>query len=107
MCQFLAEKLNMDDPSKFFTAGLFSLLDALMDAHLEDILQSMPFSDDLTRAVLCHEGQIGVVLRTVLAYEGGEWDEVRLGNIGPQDIWNSYLEAVQWAGVAQHSMYQR
>lgn len=105
MCQILAEKLNMHDPGKYFTAGLFSLLDALMDVHLEDIIEQMPFSEDLVRAVLCHEGEIGIVLHTVIAYEKGEWGEVHLGSLDREQIWDSYLQALDWSGVAKHAVY--
>ena len=106
MCQLIAEKLQMDEPDMFFTAGLFSMLDALMDFHLEDILQQMPFSDDLSRAVLKHDGQIGVVLHTVVAYEAGDWNEIHLGSLGQEDIWDSYLKAIEWAGIASNSMFK-
>lgn len=107
MCQHLAEKLQMEEPDKFFTAGLFSMLDALMDSHLEDIIQQMPFSDDLTRAVLKHDGQIGVVLHTVVAYESGDWKEIHLGSLGQEEIWDAYLKAIEWAGVASGSMFKK
>ena len=106
MCQELSARLLLDEPSMFFTAGLFSLLDALMDMPHEEIFEELPFSEEIVSAVLKHEGQIGLVLHTVIAYESGSWSEVHLGSLGQEDIWNAYLHAIEWADIASHSMYK-
>ena len=38
MCELLAEKMRLKNTESFFTVGLFSVLDALMDQPLKDIL---------------------------------------------------------------------
>ncbi len=41
-----------------FTVGLFSVLGALMDQPMEEILSMLPMSDDITRALLQYEGRV-------------------------------------------------
>lgn len=83
-----------------FTAGLFSALDALLDLPMEQILESLPLTEELTEALLERTGPIGEVLACAIAYERGEWDAVRLGNLDAATIRDCYLEAVEWAGQA-------
>ncbi len=96
MCQSLAEELNRDDQDAFFTVGLFSALDALMDSPLQSILEGLPLSDDIKGAILNHEGAMGAALKCVLFYERGEWDNVRCLNLEPSTIREAFLQSASW-----------
>ena len=52
MCEKLAEALKMDRPDRFFLVGLFSVLDAIFDRPLEEILKTLPLAPDIA-AGLC------------------------------------------------------
>lgn len=97
MCQLLAEKAREPEPETFFTAGLFSALEALLSMPLDQILNALPLSDDLKRALLGHEGVIGEALHCVLAYELTQWDKARFKGLAPGDITEAYVEATKWA----------
>ena len=98
MCELLAIKLHLADKDSFFTIGLFSTLDALMDQPLRDILASLPLSDVINNALLSYQGQSGEVLRTVLAYEEGlEMEEIKQLGLTITAVKDIYLEALQWA----------
>ena len=82
----------------FFTVGLFSALDVLMDNTMEEILTQLPLANHISDALLYHTGLHGEVLASVLAYERGEWDLVQPNILDRQQFSDCYLKAIQWAG---------
>jgi EAL and modified HD-GYP domain-containing signal transduction protein len=97
MCQLLAEKTGESDPEVYFTAGLFSALEALLSMPLDQILAALPLSDALKCALLQHEGRLGEALHCVLEYEQTRWDGARFRNLPPAEITEAYVEAARWA----------
>lgn len=99
MCEHLAERAHVPHPEIYFTVGLFSTLDALLDMSMEDLLQSLPLSEELRGALLERTGKMGEALDCVVHYERGDWDAVRFADLPPEEIRASYLEALEWAQV--------
>jgi EAL and modified HD-GYP domain-containing signal transduction protein len=97
MCESLGRSLGADAPEKFFTMGLLSVLDALYDASMEDILKNLPLQDDLLEALTLGTGPMGTVLNCVKAYEQGEWLELKCLQLPPATIREFYVEAIDWA----------
>lgn len=104
MCQILSEKKMVDDTNVYFTAGLFSLMDALMDAPLAEILEPMPFSDELKSGVIELSGCIGETLKAVLAYEKGDWSHIDIPGIDGDDISGSYMQSLEWTKQATNNL---
>jgi len=96
MCERLARALGVKDPDPFFTMGLFSVLDALLDMPLPKALNLLSLSKDVQDALLKREGIPGTVLKCVLAYERGNWDDVTCANLDNESIRDAYLDAVEW-----------
>lgn len=66
-----------DHMADAFMLGLFSLIDALLDRSLEELLNAMPLSDDVRGALLEPEETLfRMVYLLILAYERGDWSEV-------------------------------
>jgi len=59
-----------------YLLGMFSTLNYLIDAPLEDILAEIPVADEIKNALLAHEGRCGALYDLVLSYERGDWNEV-------------------------------
>lgn len=97
MCELLAETLEEPKPEILFTIGLFSVLDALMDMSLEDILNQVPLAQDVKEALLRHTGPYGRILSSVIAYERADWPHVRLQGLNPIEVVDCYLAAVEWS----------
>ncbi|MEZ0372385.1 MAG: EAL and HDOD domain-containing protein [Candidatus Sericytochromatia bacterium] len=97
MCELLASELKMARNEAHFIVGLFSVLDALMDIPLEEILAQVPLSKDVIDALLRREGELGKLIDWVLAYEAGEWDRLSDYPLGADSILGCYLDAVSWA----------
>ena len=76
---------------EYFTVGLFSILDALMDQSLEDIVTELALSDETKSALIHLEGPLGVVLKDVLEYEREPFSIK-----GVDDPAQTYLQAISW-----------
>lgn len=107
MCELTAKQLKRQNPGSYFTAGLLSLLDALLDRKLEDIVAQMPLSAELELALVTGGGDIGQILKAVTAYEAGRFEESILPGMTHDGLWNIYLESLVWADVTQHAMVSK
>jgi c-di-GMP phosphodiesterase len=96
MCEVLGGNRAVDASDGHFTVGLFSVADALLGSPMEDVLETLPFSDEIRAALLRREGPKGELLTTVVAYEQGEFPAVD-SDVSPAQ---AYGDAVTWAGEA-------
>ena len=96
MCENIAKRTEHPDPDLFFTTGLFSTLDALMDRPLEEIVEQLPLSDALRAALLRREGDAGRALTWTLAYEEWQWSRLDPSEIDPAILETAFLEAIEW-----------
>lgn len=63
-----------------YLMGMFSTLQFLIAAPLEDILAEVAISEDVKAALLNHEGRCGMLYDLILAYERADWAAInRLG----------------------------
>jgi EAL and modified HD-GYP domain-containing signal transduction protein len=99
MCELLAEAAGLEPLDSYFTVGLFSALDILMEKELNEIIKPLPLGEDLIIALLRKEGVLGEALRCVLAYETSDFDNAKFQNLEPNDIFVTNIEAVSWANM--------
>jgi EAL and modified HD-GYP domain-containing signal transduction protein len=85
-----------------FMVGLFSLLDAMLDQPLEEIVKDLPVSDTLRHALLDHSGTEGEILAAVLDYERGLMPETL--PLAAGDIFECWQRAVQWVDSLRGSL---
>lgn len=104
MCELLAQAMALQGKEVFFTIGLFSVLDAMLDMPMPEVLTSLPLADDISCALLSHKGIMGDTLRCVLAYERGNWDDVICQALDRQVIRDAYLEALAWASEIRNQL---
>ncbi|WP_456296551.1 EAL domain-containing protein [Vibrio sp. AK197] len=84
-----------------FLIGLFSILDALLDLSLPQLVEQLPLSDEIKRALLEREGPLGQLLTIEASFEQGDWEEVErlcvvLG-VDPQRVLNALMDAQMWS----------
>jgi c-di-GMP-related signal transduction protein len=87
-----------------FLMGLFSLLDAIVDRPLEDLLNQLALAADVRETLLGKpllRNAITSAYELVLAYEKAEWEEfapaaARLG-VPQEAIPGVYLDAINWS----------
>jgi c-di-GMP-related signal transduction protein len=101
-CEMMGEvKGSKVKPSELFTLGLFSLLDAILDHSMEDVIKKLPLSDAIKKALVQQEGLFIRYLRLIDSYEKGNWEEVsgiasELGLDEPT-LPEHYGKALSWA----------
>jgi EAL and modified HD-GYP domain-containing signal transduction protein len=97
MCEQLGGSSDKNSKKKLFTVGLFSVLDALLDKKMDKILNELPLADDIKGALLRYEGGMGLILKSVISYEQGHWDDIQISQSTSGMLSEKYLTAVSWA----------
>ncbi len=59
-----------------YLMGMFSTLDYLIDAPLEEILSEVPLADPVREALLQKTGRCGTLYQLVLSYEAADWTKI-------------------------------
>jgi EAL and modified HD-GYP domain-containing signal transduction protein len=96
------ERAASSEPSEHFTVGLFSVVDALMDAPMDEVLSTLPFPDDVRHAIVARRGDKGRLLDCVLALEAGEFERAESIRGDADDL---YVESMEWANVASDGLF--
>jgi c-di-GMP phosphodiesterase len=99
-CELAGEHLNTVQ-GELFTLGMFSVIDALMDSAIEEVLASIPFPGDMRQALIAHVGDKGVLLDCLQALEAGDFDRAEGLVPGAAPI---YLDALVWANEAANPL---
>ena len=92
----LAIEIGHTDTERYFIAGLFSALDALLDLPMEQAILNVPISEEIRQAIIEGSGDVGKVLNCVLAYEAGDWRRACDEPFDCVTVSNAYLDAVSW-----------
>jgi len=95
MSELLAPSMSASR-DRAFTAGLFSLLDAMTGRPMADLVGELPFDDRLTEALVDHAGPEGRVLAATLAYERGDFDAAA-EHVLPEVLSHAYQQAIEWS----------
>ncbi len=79
MCEMLAASSRLSiGKEKAFLTGMFSLLDALLDNSLEQLLTLLPLESDVREALLNHHGELGQILALLDAYDQADWEKIAI-----------------------------
>ena len=100
-CELAAEPLGWSNPAELFTLGLFSVIDAMMDAPMQDVVESLPLADDMRDALVFRRGEKGQLLDCVVALEDGDYT---VAPIVPSSG-ELYLRSIIWANTAAESLF--
>ncbi len=102
MCEILAGSALPEERETLFTIGLFSVADALLDSPMSEVLDSLPFTDEIQTALLRREGPKGELLAAVTSYERGEFPTLPSSGSAPS-LAGAYRSALEWADEASPS----
>lgn len=107
MCEMFGKAIGESQAESYFLTGLFSVLDAIMDIPMTEVVASIPLADEVILALTKHEGKIGLALNTVLAMEQGDWNQVIKSGINSDILRNIYFESTKWATILMEEVYGR
>lgn len=89
------------ETSELFTLGLFSLIDAIMDASMEDLMSQISLSSNIKEVLISRTGDLSGYLNLVESYEKGDWEEIEeatiIMGIDHDDLPRQYMESLSWA----------
>ncbi len=93
-CELAGETQHAVSNNELFTLGLFSVIDALFDTPMEELLDKLPLAPDLCDALVRHKGPKGELLDCLTALEDGDFDTAH--DIVPT-AGDLYISALAWA----------
>ena len=108
-CELLAQThAPAEQAQQAFVTGLFSLLDVLMGEPLDQLLGSIPLTDDIRAALLTRKGKLGFYLAFCEDFEKADWQRVaantvRLG-LNEEKVSHLYLSATAWVNQQLQAM---
>ncbi|MDD7148507.1 MAG: signal transduction protein, partial [Lachnospiraceae bacterium] len=86
--------------SELFLTGLFSVLDLILNLPLEEALQKVNLSQEITDALVYQKGDLAPVYKFLLAYENADWQEISrqviVMNQTTDAVYDAYITSVQW-----------
>ncbi|MCP4673104.1 MAG: HDOD domain-containing protein [Desulfobacula sp.] len=108
MCEKLGGVFNTDlKKDELFTLGLFSLMDAMLDCKMEEILTHINFSDRMQEALLGENSEFNKILKIVISIDQGDWENNFFSYISGKSIESKlpdlYLESVKMANSLVNS----
>jgi len=98
--QLIGQELNKDS-NEMFLLGLFSLIDAMLDRNMKEILKQLSISEKIKEALIDRKGELYVFIRLIETYETGNWTAFRYAQkksgMGDIKILDFYVQAITWA----------
>lgn len=83
-----------------FIVGLFSLLDALLDRNLEEVLGQLSLTKEIEQAILSRAGLLGSMLELYECIDSGDWEKIdqisRLLGFSAKTVEKTYQDAEEW-----------
>ena len=99
MCELLAEQANLGSLGSYFTAGMFSALDILMERDIKSLIEPLPLSEEVVNALLHRKGSMGEAINCALAYEMSKQETAQFENLSSNDFFVAHVEAISWANM--------
>ncbi|SFD32963.1 EAL and HDOD domain-containing protein [Pseudoalteromonas denitrificans] len=100
-CELIAIKVSPGMSNNAFILGLFSLIDAILDKPMEDILLTLPISDNIKDALLGKNNILLNILEVEKAYEKASWWAMKKAceklNLDEDSLAKYYTESISWA----------
>jgi EAL and modified HD-GYP domain-containing signal transduction protein len=107
LCESLAPLVGEPKrQSDYFFLGLLSSIDVLMRRPMRAVLAELPIAPDVAAALMGEENPLRNVLRAVISYEQGDWEECsemakRLA-LKEETLCELYMQALRWSHELTH-----
>ncbi len=99
-CEALTRLSGQGLPDTAYTVGLFSVLDAMLDLPMPDILAQLPLPPEVAAALADRSGLYGTTLARVLALERNESQPTPISPPSEAQAAQTYLECIERADQA-------
>lgn len=100
-CELIGLKVEMHREShELFLLGLLSVMDALLNVRMSDVLAEIPVDDEIKKALLGRPSRYRPIFEVVLDYESATWEQLansaRHVGLHEQFLPDLYLRSVRW-----------
>jgi c-di-GMP-related signal transduction protein len=76
-CELIGAKVTMcRETHELFLLGLLSVMDALLNMRMSDVLAEIPVNDDMRKAVLGQASRYRPIFEVLLDYQSGTWKQL-------------------------------
>ncbi len=101
-CESIAADISMKGKElDLFFIGMLSVVDALVDRPMAEILDEISISDEVREALVEGRTPAANVLQLIIAYQQGEWEKVTemcaMLGVDEEHIPEHYYKAITWA----------
>ncbi|PRR81700.1 EAL and HDOD domain-containing protein [Clostridium vincentii] len=83
-----------------YMTGLFSLMDAILGAPIDNIVKELYLPDEVKDALISKNNSLNDILSLVISYEKGDWNRVldfaKELSIKPDIIVKNYFDSLEW-----------
>jgi c-di-GMP phosphodiesterase len=104
MCELLAPYVAQRKSDAFFVVGLFSVLDALLDLPMAEVLKQLPLTPEIVDGLDRRQGAPGYALKIALIYERGDWERLERAKLKLDIVGSAFRQAVQWTSELTRSL---
>ncbi len=105
-CRYIAEAIRNQKEDVWFSIGLLSVLDAIADRPMSQVLSDLSLSEEVRIALLSRKGPGGEVLSAAVHCERGEFAHPDVMKYGRTVSQGAYLAAIQWASQLDEEIAQ-
>ena len=90
------------EANELFLLGLLSVIDALLNVRMLDVLMELPVDEEIKKALLGKSSRYRPIFEVVLDYESGTWEQLahsaRQIGLHEDFLPDLYLQSVRWVG---------
>jgi EAL and modified HD-GYP domain-containing signal transduction protein len=83
-----------------FLMGLFSSIDVFIGRPLDELVGTLPLSENIKHALIKKPGQLTPLLQMALSFENADWATIdtllKQLNISKEEVSSGYFDAIQW-----------
>lgn len=92
-----------------FMLGMFSTIDAILQRPMEEVLMTLPLSDDVKKALLGKDSELRVIIDVYAAIEKADWETLDSYSINfqPSDLSTCYENAINWTNEIFDNIQER
>lgn len=101
-CELMVKAiLPTHSQSSAFLIGLLSLIDAMVDGDIQELMDKLPLHDDIKNAIISRKGESANFLKLCELFEKADWQKIELFcqkiNVAREQSDLLFQEAITWA----------
>jgi EAL and modified HD-GYP domain-containing signal transduction protein len=101
--------LPINSQPSAFLIGLLSLIDAMVDGDIQELMDKLPLHQDMKDAIINRKGKSANFLKLCELFEKGNWENVELFcqqiNVDPEQSCGLFKDALTWAEQRVTAIY--